>query len=162
MAPNEIAADHFSPDTVEFIRLLASHKVKYLIVGGEAVIFYGHARLTGDVDFFYGLNRTNVQSLHRLLLEFWDGSIPGDLSVDDLAMAGQIIQFGQPPNRIDLLNRISGVDFDEAWKKREEATIRLGEELVPVQYISLHHLIQNKRAAGRAKDIDDLPYLDHS
>ncbi len=43
----------FSDDVQEFLRILAVHKVKYLIVGGEAVIYHGYARLTGDVDFVF-------------------------------------------------------------------------------------------------------------
>lgn len=43
---------HFSKDVREFLMLLAKYQVKYLIVGGEAVIYYGYARLTGDIDFF--------------------------------------------------------------------------------------------------------------
>lgn len=46
-------AAHFSKDIQDFIRLLNQHHVRYLIVGGEAVIYYGYARLTGDVDFFF-------------------------------------------------------------------------------------------------------------
>ncbi len=57
----KIASDHFSADVAEFIFLLNKYEVKYLLVGGEAVIFYGHARLTGDVDFFY----ENTASLAR-------------------------------------------------------------------------------------------------
>ena len=47
---------YFSKDVQEFLKLLAAHKVKYLIVGGEAVIYHGYARLTGDVDFFCPLD----------------------------------------------------------------------------------------------------------
>ena len=160
MARTEVAASHFSGDTVEFIRLLANYRVRYVIVGGEAVIFYGYARLTGDVDFFYDLRPENLKSLHELLLDFWSGSIPGDLSIDDLSVPGQIIQFGQPPNRIDLLNRISGVEFDEAWRSRTEVDIRLGDQDITLQFIGLDQLIKNKSASGRPKDADDLAYLE--
>jgi len=50
---------YFSEDISEFIYLLYKYKVKYVIVGGEAVIYYGHARLTGDIDFFYESTREN-------------------------------------------------------------------------------------------------------
>ncbi|HEX9692970.1 MAG TPA: hypothetical protein VGA22_12815 [Gemmatimonadales bacterium] len=42
MAPVRVDASHFSPDTQAFIALLDQHEVRYLIVGGEAVIFHGH------------------------------------------------------------------------------------------------------------------------
>ena len=71
MHPEQIAGDHFSPDIRDFVRLLAKHDVRYMIVGGEAVIHYGHARLTGDVDFFYDPSSTNagkrIQRLGRVL-----------------------------------------------------------------------------------------------
>ena len=76
MPPQSIEAAHFSPDTREFIRLLDQHGVRYVIVGGEAVIYYGYARLTGDVDFFYDRDVANVRALFAALTEFWDGSIP--------------------------------------------------------------------------------------
>jgi hypothetical protein len=69
--------DYFSDDIAEFIRLLHKFGVRYVIVGGEAVIYYGYPRLTGDVDFFYGGSKENRSALYAALLEFWDGSIPG-------------------------------------------------------------------------------------
>jgi hypothetical protein len=38
------------PDLLEFLRLLNSHEVEYLLVGGYAVIIYGYPRTTGDMD----------------------------------------------------------------------------------------------------------------
>lgn len=70
-------ADYFSPDTQEFLRLLHKHEVKYVIVGGEAVIYYGYPRLTGDVDFFYSSDDQNADLLFEALLEFWEGDVPG-------------------------------------------------------------------------------------
>lgn len=160
MAPTEVDASHFSDDTVEFIRLLARHRVRYVIVGGEAVIFYGYARLTGDVDLFYDIQRDNVDSFHDMLLEFWTGSIPGDLTRADLSLPGQIIQFGRPPNRIDLLNRISGITFEDVWPSRTEVVMRKGNEAIPVHFIGLDELIKNKRSTARAKDEDDLSFLE--
>ena len=53
----QISSQGFSPDILEFLQLLERHGVRYLIVGGEAVIFYGYPRFTGDIDFFYGRAR---------------------------------------------------------------------------------------------------------
>lgn len=151
--------NYFSGDIKEFIRLLDSHGVKYMIVGGEAVIYYGYPRLTGDVDFFYSWDDKNVTLLFETLLEFWDGDIPGIESKDELKTPGYIIQFGSPPNRIDLMNSIDGVDFDEAWKKSKTEQIEVSGNVVPVYYLGLEHLIKNKKASGRDKDLDDLSYL---
>lgn len=70
-------SSHFSPDIQEFIGLLSINKVKYVIVGGEAVIYYGYARLTGDVDFFYEASLENTERLYIALDSFWGSAIPG-------------------------------------------------------------------------------------
>lgn len=75
-----------------------------MIVGGEAVIYYGNPRLTGDVDFFYDSSTENTEKLYLALTEFWAGDIPGLNSVDKLQEVCVIVQFGVPPNRIDLIN----------------------------------------------------------
>lgn len=63
-----------------------------MIVGGEAVIYYGYPRLTGDVDFFFSSDDKNVIRLFETLSEFWDGNIPGIESEDELKKPGYIIQ----------------------------------------------------------------------
>ena len=159
MSRDRIDAAHFSPDIQEFIRLLHIYDVKYLITGGEAVIYYGYARLTGDVDFFYDRREENVRNLFLALAEFWGGIIPGIKDAEELNEAGLILQFGRPPNRIDLINAISGVSFDEAWQTRVEITLTSDEGDAPLFYIGLEKLIENKQAAGRPKDLEDLAYL---
>lgn len=72
----QIAAAGFSEDILEFIRLLGRHEVRYVIVGGEAVIFYGYPRLTGDIDFLYDRTEPNSLRLFNCLVEFWRGEIP--------------------------------------------------------------------------------------
>ena len=94
----------FSEDVCEFLSLLARQEVRYLIVGGEAVIYYGHARLTGDIDIFYERTAENVRRLHAALNEFWLNDIPGIEGEDELMEKGTIFQFGVPPNRIDLIS----------------------------------------------------------
>jgi hypothetical protein len=159
MSPDRIEAAHFSPDIREFITLLHRQKVRYVVVGGEAVIYYGHARLTGDIDFFYEANPENAAALHRALLEFWDGSIPGIHRAEELCEGGVIFQFGRPPHRIDLLNRIDGVSFTAAWETRRTITLETDEGEVPLHYVGLARLIDNKQAAGRPKDLEDLAFL---
>jgi hypothetical protein len=162
MAPSpqkRIEASHFSADTLEFIRLLQKHSVHYVIVGGEAVIYHGHARFTGDVDFFYSIEADNPERLFKALQEFWAGDIPSVASPNDLKQPGYVIQFGRPPNRIDLLTSIDGVQFQEAWDTREIITIEEGSTLLSCFMLSLEKLIQNKHASGRPKDLDDLAFL---
>lgn len=155
-----IDASHFSPDTLEFIRRLNHGRVKYLIVGGEAVIFHGHVRFTGDVDFFYSDAPENVEALFNALTGFWGGKIPGIEKAEEFLDPGVIVQFGRPPHRIDLLNRIDGVTFEEAWLTKLRVAIADSEHNEFIHMLSLEKLIQNKRAAGRPKDSDDLRFLE--
>jgi predicted nucleotidyltransferase len=150
---------YFSRDIQDLLSLLFKHKVRYLIVGAEAVIYYGFARLTGDVDIFFEPSPKNCRTMFSALREFWAGPVPGIGSPAELATKGTIIQFGYPPNRIDLINTISGVDFPEAWKGRSSRTLLVRKRSVAVHYIGLSALIKNKEACGRPKDLEDLKYL---
>ncbi|MEM1056162.1 MAG: hypothetical protein AAGI52_11595 [Bacteroidota bacterium] len=125
-------------------------------MGGEAVIYHGHIRLTGDVDFYYSGESANAARLHSALLDFWGGDVPGIGRAGELEEPGLVLQFGRPPNRIDLLNRVSGVEFEGAWDARLSLALDDG---TPIYYISLADLMANKRATGRPKDLEDLAYL---
>jgi hypothetical protein len=128
-------ASHFSNDTQQFLKLLHKYKVKYVIVGGEAVIYYGYARLTGAVDFFFGISKENAQCLYDALDEFWGGDIPGLDSFEGVMKSGTIFQFGVPPNRIDLVNRIDGVTFEEAWTGKVTTSLEISGESIPAHFI---------------------------
>jgi hypothetical protein len=153
-------ANYFSPDIQQFLFLLHKYEVKYMIVGGEAVIYYGYPRLTGDVDIFYSADNENSRLLFKALLEFWDNDIPGLENPDELQNPGYIIQFGVPPNRIDLINEIEGVAFKKAWSNKVKESIFVEGQNIPLYIISLSDLITNKRAVGRNKDLEDLNYLE--
>jgi hypothetical protein len=153
---------HFSQDFLDMFVLLQKCRVRYLIVGAEAVIYHGFARLTGDMDLFYEPSLKNCRALFAALREFWSGEVPGIGSAEDLARKGIIIQFGNPPNRIDLFNTITGVSFDEAWKDRISENMAIHGQRVVVRYIGLAALIKNKKAVGRPKDLEDLRYLRES
>jgi predicted nucleotidyltransferase len=152
-------ASHFSKDIQEFLELLTKHSVRYVIVGGEAVIYYGYARLTGDVDFFYESSRENALHLYGALDEFWEGEIPGIKTFEELMESGTILQFGVPPNRLDLVNRIDGVTFEEVWTGKTTERIEIQGQTFQVNFIGLEQLIKNKEKIGRAKDMEDLRYL---
>jgi predicted nucleotidyltransferase len=152
--------DYFSSDIEQFLTLLHKHQVKYLIVGGEAVIYYGYPRLTGDIDIFYSSDNENSGLLFKALSEFWDHDIPGLENPDELQTPGYIIQFGVPPNRIDLINEIEGVAFKKAWSNRVKESILVKDQDIPLYIIGLSDLIKNKRQTGRNKDLEDLKYLE--
>lgn len=157
MALNEIK--YFSSDILEFLFLLSKRAVRYLIIGGEAVIYYGHARLTGDIDLFYETNTGNAQNLFLALKDFWDGDIPEVESADELLNKGMVFQFGVPPNRIDLISVVEGVNFGEAWNRKTTQTLSYRRKQFNVNYIGLDDLISNKRAVGRPRDKEDLKFL---
>jgi hypothetical protein len=159
MPPEIIGASAFSPDIQEFLRLLAVHEVRAVVVGGEAVIFHGHVRVTGDIDIFFDRSPENAKRLFNALEEFWQGDIPELKDSSELEERGVIHQFGVPPNRIDLLNDIDGVDFETVWKGRIHVELRGESVSLGINYIGLEELVRNKMASGRPQDLEDLPFL---
>lgn len=137
-------------DWKEFLRLLNSHGVEYLIVGAHALAFHGYPRFTGDLDCFVGNEPENIDRLFEALTEFGFGdALPNR---DDVLTQRRVLMLGRIPYRIDILNEISGVSFADAWSNRVSATIGG----VPVHVISKRDFIANKRESGRAKDAADL------
>jgi hypothetical protein len=154
-----MTGEHLSPDIQLLVRLFAEHRVRYLLVGGEAVIHHGYARLTGDVDFFYDRTHANARRLFAALRVFWDGDVPSVASPEELAEADIVVQFGRPPNRVDLLSSLGTVEFASAWRRRVRETIRIGRLRVALPIIGLADLLQSKRDAARHKDLDDIAHL---
>ncbi len=140
-------------DLREFIGLLNSHRVEYLVVGGYALAFHGVPRYTGDIDILVRCSADNASRIERCLADFGFASL--GLAASDFLESGRVVQLGLPPNRIDLLTSISGVEFDEAWAGRVPAEI----DGVPVSFIGRAAFLKNKRAAGRAQDRADLDRL---
>ena len=128
-------------------------------LGGAAVIYYGRVRTTGDVDIFYDRHPENAAKLFAVLTDFWGGNIPHLAGIEELQRSGFVLQFGVPPNRIDLINEIDGVKFADAWLCRKELSMPTASGAVPIQLISLSDLIRNKEATGRLKDADDAAFL---
>ena len=142
-------------DFKEFITLLNENKVEYLVVGGYAVTYHGYPRYTGDLDIWFNPTTENVENILNVLDEFGFSSL--QIHQEDLLKPGYIIQLGYPPIRIDLLNEIDGCDFPSCYSRREKVT---SSEPI-VNYISLPDLINNKKASGRYRDLDDLQNLQH-
>jgi hypothetical protein len=140
-------------DLREFIELLNSHGSEYLVVGGHAVAFHGHPRFTGDIDFLVRGSVANAERILRVLRAFGFGELA--LSPADFIKPGSVVQLGRPPNRIDLLTSISGVTFDDAWAGRVEGRL----DGIPVFFLGLQALLENKLASGRPKDIADVAKL---
>lgn len=140
-------------DLSEFVGLLNSHGVEYVVVGGYAVAFHGHPRLTGDIDFFVRATPENADRVLRVLHAFGFGTLA--VKTEDLVTSDRILQLGRPPNRIDILTSISGVSFDEAWSSRVSG--ELGDRTV--NFLGWDALIENKLASRRDKDLLDVKKL---
>jgi len=152
-------ASYFSPDVREFLTALHENGVRYLVVGGEAVIYHGHARVANGLDVFFEPSRENAEKLYRALDEYWLGEIPGLRSADELLIPGATVQFGMSPNMIVLQNSLTGVSFEEAWPGRIEENVRIRGKKISVPFIGLEHLIRNKKTLKRDVDKEDLEYL---
>lgn len=140
-------------DFREFLQLLNSGKVEYLVVGGYAVGFHGTPRATGDLDIWIAARADNAGRLVNVLEGF--GFAPGSITVEVLLIERRIVRIGMPPLRIEILTGISGVAFDDCYARRQTAVV----DGVPVSFIALDDLKLNKRAAGRPRDLGDLDQL---
>lgn len=140
-------------DFKDFLRLLNSHKVKYLLIGGFAVGYHGYPRATGDMDIWISIQLENAKKMVTVLEKFGFG-IPA-LSTDLFLKKNQVIRMGMPPIRIEIITGISGVDFNECYQRKVIDVI----DNVKVNIIDLDNLKINKKASGRLKDLDDLEHL---
>ena len=142
-----------SKDLREFVGLLNSRKIKYLLVGGHAVAVHGHPRYTGDVDFLIDTSPENAALAAAAVGDFGFAGL--GLQESDFRAPEMVIQLGRAPNRIDLLTSIAAVSFEEAWKTRVETRL----DGLPVWVISKELLVQNKLAAARPQDLADVAKL---
>jgi len=143
----------FNQDFKEFIQFLNDNHVHYLVVGGYAVAVHGHPRYTKDIDIWIEINQENAANLLCALEQFGFGSL--GLQIQDFLSPDQIIQLGYPPNRIDLLTSIDGVNFADCYSSRLEINI----DNIIVNFIDLENLRNNKKASGRLQDLADLENL---
>jgi hypothetical protein len=141
------------PDFREFLKLLNSAQVEYLLVGGYAVGYYGYPRGTGDMDIWVASTPKNAAKILTVLEQF--GFAESALSREILLKPDQIVRMGVPPIRIELLTSISGVTFSECYARRMVDQV----DGIEVSLIGLQELKINKKAAGRLKDLNDLEEL---
>jgi hypothetical protein len=132
---------------------LKSRGVDYLVIGGWAFGFHATPRYTGYFDFLVRCTSENAKRLKDVLLAFGFNEL-ADFEGNFL-QGDRILQFGIPPNRIDLLTKISGVEFEEAWADRVYGEL----DGITLPFISRELLIHNKLATGRAKDLADVEAL---
>jgi hypothetical protein len=141
------------PDFREFLQLLNAHEAEYLLIGGYAVGYHGYPRATVDMDVWIAVNPSNAERLVAVLEEF--GFRSPELTTDLFLKEKRIVRMGVPPLKIEVTTGIDGVEFEECYAARILGSV----DGTPVNLITLHHLKINKKASGRAKDLNDLEHL---
>ncbi len=140
-------------DFTDLLNLFNHNHVKYLVIGGYAVIQYAEPRYTKDLDLWISTDVTNAAAIYKSLRAF--GAPLLGLTEADFAEEGYFYQMGVPPIRVDILMGIPGVAFEQAWERRVEVDF---DGLV-VSFISREDLITAKRASGRPQDLIDADLL---
>ena len=140
-------------DLKELLRSFNDHAVKYLIVGGYAFGVHAEPRATKGLDIFVRPDEENSKAIYNALAQY--GSPLAGLCARDF-MDGTTFQIGQPPTRIDILQHIDGLTFDEAWENRIEGLV---DKEIKTAVISRDDLIRNKFAVGREQDLLDVKKL---
>lgn len=142
-----------SPDFKDLLNILEKHKVRYLVVGGYAVMKYTEPRFTKDLDLWISTDEENSKAVFSALKEF--GAPLKGLTPHDFTERGYFYQMGNPPFRLDIMMSIPGVEFETAWEHREEVLL----EGLTIPFISRADLIRSKEAGGRAQDLLDAENL---
>jgi len=140
-------------DFSDLLNLFNANNVRYLIIGGYAVIQYAEPRYTQDLDIWVGVDIDNAALIFKALKEF--GAPLVGLTEADFSEEGFFYQMGRPPMRVDILMGIPGLSFDKAWQQRVEVDF----EGLFVKFISREDLIVSKRASGRPQDLIDADLL---
>jgi hypothetical protein len=133
-----------------FIELLDTYGVRYLIVGGYAVGIHGFPRYTGDLDVFIAISEENAEKVLEVLAAF--GFPDLGLRKTDFLEEEIVIEIGREPMKIQVLTGIDGVTFEECYQSR----IHLEAEKGLIPFIGFDALLKNKAASPRAKDKIDL------
>ena len=140
--------DHLDKDFKDFIQVLCKNKVKFVIIGGYAVNYYGYVRANGDLDI---LLSESLKDLRMLIWDFY-GEDMGPVELE----YGQFLRIGVPPHRIELLTQIDGITSQEVYNNSKVVDSIDGWD---VRVIAKADLIKNKRASGRYKDLADIDGL---
>jgi hypothetical protein len=140
----------------DILRELSAAEADFLLVGAFAIAVHQYPRATGDIDLWVRPDPANAARVREALARF--GAPVGNVSVEELSRPGFFYQVGVAPVRIDILTTIDGVSFDEAWDEKEYHD--LGGVTVPV--ISRRHLLINKKATGRPKDLADAAMMEEN
>ncbi|GAA4396246.1 hypothetical protein GCM10023187_04130 [Nibrella viscosa] len=138
---------------LNFVRLLNEEGVRYVVLGGHAVIAHGYLRTTGDVDIFIAADQENARRLLRVMERY--GYTNGEFEESDFTRIPSYLSFSRYDGYIDLMNFTPGITFDDCFRNHLELTL----QGVAVKFISLPDLIRNKKAVGRPQDLRDIENL---
>ncbi len=134
---------------------LIKANVKFLIIGGYAVNFYGYNRTTGDLDIWIKPDNFNKEKLIHVLEEL-------GFSKDGLQTLNRsnfedvfVFHIWEKPFRVDFLTYISGIDFKKAFDAKEMVMIQ-GLELPMIDF---EHLVLSKMTTNRLRDKADVEEL---
>ena len=145
----------FNDDFRDFIQALNSQNVEYILVGGYAVILHGYRRVTGDMDIWVNRTKGNYA---KLTLAFAAFGLPVfDMTEEKFLDADKadVFSFGRPPVSIDIITKLKGVEFNDAFSQVQT----FDEDGLRIRFIHLNNLIEAKKASGRHKDLDDIEKL---
>ena len=142
-----------SQDYEELFSALNTYKIKYLVVGAHAVMFYTEPRFTKDLDVWIPTALNNPARIYEVLKAY--GAPLTKVTPDDFRDPTMILQIGVAPVRVDILTALPGVSVQEAWKHRKRS--RYGKTSINI--LGLTELIKAKRAVGRPQDKLDLGKL---
>lgn len=141
-------------DYKEMLQILLDNDTKFLVVGAYAMAAYGYPRATGDFDIWVDSSPENSRKLYQSLSDF--GAPVHKITEGTFTEPDVVFQIGIAPRRIDILTRIDGVNFDQAWKAKKDIVV----ESLPIPFISKENLIRNKKATGRERDKLDADWLE--
>jgi len=144
-------------DFKELLLAFNAGQVRYLIVGGYAISFHAQPRATKDLDILIGADAENSKAVYAALAKF--GAPVENLSAKDFAEPDNFFRMGTPPVMVDIMPKISGVEFEEAWSRRVDVQI---DSDLSVPFISRQDLLTAKLSAGRAQDLIDVDALRES
>lgn len=143
-----------SPDFKELLSIFTEAEVRYLVVGGYAVMRYSEPRYTKAPDLWIATDEENAERVFGALKRF--GAPLVGLSPSDFREAGYVYQMGKASFRLDVMMSLPGVTFASAWARRDELDV----EGLAIPFISRLDLIAAKKASGRPQDLLDVERLD--
>lgn len=151
-------ANIFNDDFQDFLRSFNEHNVEYILVGGYSVILHGYTRTTGDMDIWVRKSKDNytkiVRAFRRFGMPLFDMTETNFLANPDF----DVFTFGRPPVSIDIITKLKGLEFEFANQNASNHIV----ENITVRLIHYNDLITAKKAAGRARDINDIENLENS